>query len=292
MKINTISSTINSFSNKSVQNPQKTKAPSFKSIYVEDVVDLGNVSEEHDSSTFLKRDALLLNKIASLYPNQDCFIRRGYGGRPRLEYREKPPEVQVFSANMFNQYNMKADPINRDYPCVPLILDDSSDLNRIIGLNSYISLNPSLAYTIKVGFELHKKLIEKKYEIMEAIGKTDRVSIGEETITEKARAAISSYEEAVKRHLLESAYLALSKRASAQQIYASNYPKVQSIMEADRMFDMTTSVAEQNRLSKGSPIEDIDICDFAIRKYPDDTDNIKKNNQLRNYMIENNLVLD
>lgn len=294
MKINAISNAINSFSTKkSVQQKNNSKQDvSFKGIYVEDIVNLGEVSEKTVPARFLKKDALLLNKIASAYPNQDCFIRKGYAGLPKLEYRERPPEVQTFSSGVFKQYTVAVDSTDRDYPCVPLLLDGNSNINSMIGVPSYISLNPSLAYTVKAGFELHKRLVDKKYQIMEAIGKTDSVNLGEKTLVQRAHDAIKDVEEAVKRYLLESAYLALSQRASASEIYASNYPKVQSALDEERKFDLTTSLAKQYEFQSNVQKEDVDICEFAMKKYPNYNENVKANEQLQAYMAANGLIIN
>lgn len=293
MKINLISNANNSFSRKSVQtNSHAQNKVSFKSIYVEDSVKLGEASQQSFPAKFLKKDALLLNKIASAYPNQDCFIRKGYAGLPKLEYREKPPEVQSFSKGVFGQYTTNVNPNDPDYPTVPLLLDGKSNVNSMIGIPSYISLNPSLPYTVKAGYELHKKLIQKKYQIMEAIGKTDGVVLGEQTLTQKAHEAIRDVEVAVKRYLLESAYLALGNRASASQLYASNYPKVQSALDAERTLDLTTSVAKQSELKKVMEDSDVDICDFAIKKYPNYNENIKANETLEAYMAANGIIIN
>lgn len=294
MKISAISNAYNSFTqnkiNKNKNQNQKTSNPnnvSFKGVYVEDIVDLGDVAEPGFPAKFLKKDALLLNEIASYYPNQDCFIRKGYGGMPRLEFREKPPVVQNFSASVFKQYNIEIDPNDKNYPSVPLLLYGDSSLNRVIGMTSYISLNPSLPYTVKVGFELHKKLLEKKQQIMEVIGRSDSVDLGEENITEKAHAAIADIEEAVKRYLLETAYLALTDRASASQLYASNYPKVQSRLDAKRTLDITTSIA---KLPAPDPQDKVDICEVAMKLYPDYQENKLANARLEEYMVNNAII--
>ena len=300
MKINAISTAINSFSKKYV--PSLKNNIAFKGVYVEDIIDLGEVSANEEHTKFLKKDALLLNEISNLYPNQDCFIRCGHAGQPRLEYREKPPEVQSFNASIFKQYNFSIDPDDDNYPSEPLLLYGDNNLNRMIGIPSFISLNPSLPYTVQVGFELHKKLLEKKKQIMEVVGKTDSIALGEKTLIERAHEGIRDVEEAVKRLLLESAYLALSKRASASQIYASNYPKVQARMDAKRTLDLTTSLAKQNDLKnsidqkikepKELDISKIDICDFAMQQYPDYKENIEINRQIQEYMSANGLVIN
>ena len=299
MKISAISNAINSFSKKYVPSQKNTVA--FKGVYVEDIIDLGEVSADEEHTKFLKKDALLLNEISNLYPNQDCFIRRGHAGLPRLEYREKPPQVQSFTTNLFKQYNFSIDPDDENYPSEPLLLYGDNNLNRMIGMPSFISLNPSLPYTVQAGFELHKKLIEKKKQIMEIVGKTDSVALGEKTLIERAHEGISDVEEAVKRFLLESAYLALSQRASASQIYASNYPKVQAKMDAKRTLDLTTSLAKQNELkssidqsvkqTQDVDISKIDICDFALQQYPNYKENIEVNKKIQEYMSANGMII-
>lgn len=297
MKIPAISNPLSSLSNMrnnlqartSNTVPARNNTISFKGIYVEDIVDLGDVAESSLPAKFLKKDALLLNEIAQDYPNQDCFIRKGYGGMPRLEYREKPPVVQTFSNTVFKQYNVSIDPDDKEYPVEPLLLYEDSPLNRMIGLTSFISLNPSLPYTIKAGFELHKKLLEKKQQIMDVVGKTDGVDLGEETLIEKAHKAIADVEEAVTRYLLESAYVALTDRASASQIYASNYPKVQSRLDAKRTLDLTTSVAKQPEPDNTK--EKIDICEVAMKMYPDYQENKEANAKLLEYMSNHGIII-
>ena len=73
-----------------IKNSNKNPKVSFGAIYVEQNIDLGRTAESRFPPKFSKRDELLLNEIAQLYPNQDCFIRRGYCNFPRLEFREKP----------------------------------------------------------------------------------------------------------------------------------------------------------------------------------------------------------
>lgn len=295
MKISAISTAYNSFVKRKAENIQKqntnNKNVSFKGIYVEDIVDLGDVAESGFPSKFMKKDSLLLNEIAQDYPNQDCFIRKGYAGMPRLEYREKPPEVQNFTSSIFRQYNISIDPDDKDYPCEPLILYPDSNLNRMIGVTSFISLNPSLPYTVKAGYELHKKLIEKKYQIMDVIGRSDSVNLGEETLIEKAHKAIADVEAAVTRYLLESSYIALTNRASASQIYASNYPKVQSRLDAKRKLDLTTSTAKMPVINPDDATKKIDICEIAMKRYPDYKENQEVNESLLNYMASNAIIL-
>ena len=294
MKISSITNTISSLSPKNISNNNKaqTTKPSFKAVYVEDIVDLGDVAVSDSPPTFLPKDALLLNEIAQEYPNQDCFIRKGYAGLPRLEYRERPPQVEVFTVGLARQYKTTIEPDDKDYPCEPLILYADENLNRFIGTTSFISLNPSLPYTVKAGYELHKKLIEKKYQIMDVVGKTKNVNLGEETLIEKAHKAIEDVEAAVTRYLLEAAYAALTDRASAQQLYASNYPKVQSRLEAKRRYDLVTSIAKRPELDvEKMRKERIDICELAMQNYPNFEENKKRIELLTKYMAEHGIVL-
>lgn len=293
MRISPLANLYNSFSSNSVNKQQKhNEKTSFKAIYVEDVVDLGDVSEGNFPPKFLKKDALLLNEIAQEYPNQDCFIRKGYAGLPRLEFREKPPEVQVFTETLARQYKTSINPKDSDYPVEPLILYGDSRLNRFIGMTSYISLNPSLPYTVKVGFELHKKLLEKKFQIMEALGKADDVDIGAENIVQRAHKAIEDVEIAVTRYLLEASFAALTDRASASQIYASNYPKVQSRLDAKRNLDLVTSIAKRPELDVENMRKNkIDICDLVMKNYPNTKENKARIEELSEYMAQNGIVI-
>lgn len=293
MKISSISNIYNSFSkNKKISSNNTASKPSFKGIYVEDIVDLGSVAESNTPPRFLKKDALLLNEIAQEYPNQDCFIRKGRAGLPRLEFREKPPEVQLFTETIAKQYKTSIDPNDKDYPVEPLILYADSRLNRFIGMTSFISLNPSLPYTVKVGFELHKKLLEKKFQIMEVLGKGDNVDLGEESLTKKAHEAIEDVETAVTRYLLEASYAALTDRASASQIYASNYPKVQSRLDAKRKLDLVTSIAKRPELDVEEMKKNkIDICELAMKNYPNMEENKKRIDELSEYMAQHGIII-
>ena len=288
MRISPISKAINSFQ---VKKTNQNKV-SFKGIYVEDIVDLGDVSEGNFPPKFLNQDALLLNRIAQEYPNQDCFIRKGYAGLPRLEYRERPPQVQIFTETIAKQYKTSIDPNDYDYPAEPLLLYGDSRLNRFIGMTSFISLNPSLPYTVQVGFELHKKLIEKKLQIEEAVGKSDIVILGEETLVQKAHKAIEDVELAVTRYLLEASFAALTDRASASQLYASNLPKVYTALKAERRFDLTTSIAKRPELDlEAMKKNKIDICDLALKNYPNTEENRARIEELSEFMAQNGLVL-
>lgn len=294
MNISSLSNAISSRLNPNINTTESKKnvsKPSFKGIYIEDSVQLGSASKGNFPPRFLKKDALLLNEIANEYPNQDCFIRTGHLGLPRLEFREKPPVVQVFNHSYTDKYRSDINPEDTDYPCEPLIIYPDSAYNRIIGMTSNISLNPSLPYTIKVGFELHKKLLEKKYQIMDIIGKTDSVDLGEDSLIKKAHEAIKDDELAVTRYLLESAYSALTDKASGRQIYESNVPRVQTALDAKRRIDLTTSIAKQPELN----IEELrknrkDICEIAVKNFPNSDENKARIEELTKYMLDNGIV--
>lgn len=279
--------------NKCMNKPETSgnNSVSFKGIFIDKLVNLGNSKDRAYPPRLLKKDALLLNVIAQQYPNQDCFIRRGYADRPRLEYREKPPEVTFFEADFAKRYKISIDAVDKDYPCEPLIIYPDSPLNFIIGVPSYISTNPSLPYTVKAGYELHKKLIEKKMQIMDVIGKNDSVDFGGESVMQKAHKAIEEVEVAVTRYLVESAYAALADRASARQIYASDFPIIQDVLDNNRRLDLITSVAHQASI-KPQPPEEMDICDFAMKYYPKTSENIDRIKEITEYMHENGMTLE
>ncbi len=294
MNISSITNSFKSFPqkiNKNINNnTSRAKTPSFKSIYVEDIVDLGDVAKSNEPPVFLPKDALLLNEIANEFPHQDCFICKGYAGLPRLEYREKPPEVQLFTKTLARDYRMEINPRDSEYPSEPLLLYGDNGLNRYIGMTSFISLNPSLPYTVKVGFELHKKLIERKNKILETIGKNDSFDLGDDTVVERAHKEIKDVEYAVTRYLMESAYAALTDVASASQIYASDYPKVQTRLDAKRKYDLITSIAKRPEFDPKS-LNEIDICELAMKNYPNKDENINRIEELKNYMTEYGIVL-
>lgn len=293
MNISSITNSINSFSQNIINKNNKKADLSFGSIYVESTVELGRAAESSRfPPKFTKRDALLLNEIAQLYPNQDCFIRSGHANYPRLEFREKPADVQIFSTTLGERYKTEINPNNEEYPCVELLLTkEDRTANRIIGMQNFIATNPSLAFTISAGFEVHKKLLEKKYEILQYIGQGDDFNIGRKDVDERAHQAVKDIEIAVKRYLMESAYAALKDRASAEQIYASNLPKVQTRLDANRMLDLTTSVANRVPVFDEELTKDrMDICQVATSTYPDTDKNLQRIRDLEQYMISNRLV--
>lgn len=291
MNISSVSNYTNSFP-KLKSNINNNKNVSFGAIYVEKNVDLGRTADSRFPPKFNRRDELLLNEIAQLYPNQDCFIRRGYSNYPRLEFREKPAAVEVFTPSLSEKYKTEINSLDEDYPCVELLLKKTDKVaNRIIGLQNYIAMNPSLAFTISAGFEVHKKLLERKYEIMQLVGNGDDVDLGGKSVDEMAYAEIKDIELAVKRYLLESAYAALKDRASASQIYASNLPKVQTRLEANRKLDLTTSVANRVPVLDEELTKDrMDICEVALRTYPNADENEERIRKLEKFMIDKSLI--
>ncbi len=296
MQISAITSSVGSFSQKlsKCKSLNKNTQPSFKSIYIDEQTNLGTVALEKDKPIFLPKDALLLNELASKYPHQDCFIRRGYSNFPRLEYREKPPVVERFRATLADTYRYEIQKNDIDYPCVPLILYEDDNLNRYIGMTSYISRNPSLPTTIEAGYELHKKLIQKKYEILDMIGRVEEgtFDIGNDTVMERAKKEIEPIEVAVQRYLLEDAFKALTDKASAQQIYASTIPKIQSRLAAKRKLDLTTSLADMPQIDYSKiKVKKVNICDEAVKNYPNMQENKARIKELKDYLLQRGLVL-
>lgn len=289
-----ISSNINNSFLSQIQTTNKAQQKpntSFGAIFVERGVDLGNAAESRFPPRFSRRDELLLNEIAQLYPNQDCYIRKGYCNFPRLEFREKPASVQIFKATPGERYRTEVDPADEDFPAVELLLHkDDTKANRIIGMQNFIATNPSLAFTISAGFEVHKKFLEIKYQIMKQFGSGDDVNLGQKDVNQLALERVKVTELAVKRYLLESALASLKDRASAEQIYASNLPKVQTRLEANRMLDLTTSVANRLPEVDGEFLKDrIDICDLALSKYSKPEENEARIKEIENAMIDNGM---
>ena len=284
-----ISSVNNVFSSTQIQNKNKQSNVSFGQIYVEKNIDLGMTAESRFPPKFNRRDELLLNEISQLYPNQDCFIRKGYCCYPYLEFRERPAAVQVFHATPGERFKTEINSLDKDYPCIELLLHkDEQIANRIIGMQNCIATNPSLAFTISAGFEVHKKYLQIKKQLNEYVGTGDEASLGEKEIQELALERTKETEIAVKRYLMESAFAALKDKASAQQIYDSHIQKVQTRLEANRDLDLTTSVANRGRIIDEELLKErMDICEIANSTYPDMEQNKDRIRQLEEYMIKN-----
>ena len=276
-------------------NPEKKNKtnPSFKEVYIDALVELGRAGlTSKNPARFRTSDALLINRIAQQYPNQDCFIRKGLHGLPRLEYRERPVRVQYYEPLLADIFRLDIDPNDKEYPSEPLILYPESELSRFIGVPSFISINPSLSFTIKAGYEVHKKLMEKKYKIQEQIGKNDFINLGDKNIVQLAHEEIKEIETAVTRYLMESAYSALTDKASGEQIYHENFPKLQTRLEAERQMDITTSSANlPDVVLQKNTREEADICTFATEKYPDYEENKKRIKELEKIMLKKGISL-
>ena len=190
---------------------------------------------------------------------------------PRLEYREKPPEVAIFHENYSQYYEYDVCPFDLEYPAVPLIIYPDSEFNEYIGLTSSISLNPSLPYTIKSGYELHKKVMEKKFQILDALGPVDKFDLGSDTVIEKSHESIDEPETAVTRYLLECAYAAMTDKSIAKNFYDSNSRRMQSTLSVKRRLDLVTPTSKQPGQIPSKDRKD--ICEIAMQEYPNTEEN-------------------
>jgi|GEM_PF-4146463 len=270
MKISSISNKLNFFSHAGKNSKAK---PSFKSIFIENNVRLGDEALQSYPPVFLPKDALFLNEIAAKYPNQDCFIRSGCGKLPRLEYREKPPSVEMFYETAADYYRFDTVPDDKDYPCIPLIIHPDSDINKFIGLPSYISLNPSLLNTVRAGYELHKRIMDVKYQILDILGQNDTVDLGGKTIAEKSTDAVKDTETALIRYLLEDALDGIADRGAPKQLYASPFAKIQSRLDAQRRIELTISNPKLREIRKNEIFAGVEsACRKVMKEDPDITD--------------------
>lgn len=270
-----------------------SQKPSFKSIFLEKGVYLGGAVQITNCHEFLRGDALLLNKIAQEYPNQDCFIKAGDYKIPYLEFREKPPSVSLFSVEG-DDYNIHVKANDKDYPSEPLILYRNSKLGFFIGLPSLFSTNPSLPFTVRIGYELHKKLLEKKIRIQEALGFIDKVNIGETTMIKRAHREIEELETAVTRYLLEAAYAKMTDKNSSLESFEDKSARLEYELEAERLFDIITSATQNENKDFGIAKiskKNIDVCETIMKAYPYYEENKERIKELSDFMYENNLVL-
>lgn len=268
------------------KNEKKQNTVSFKSIYLENNTDIGIGAEYATTLKFSKRDALLLNEIAQDYPNQDCFIRCGeILKRPYLEYREKPVDVPLFTLDMYDRYIVTINPHDKECTAVPLIIYPDSEYGVFIGLTAKFSLNPSLVYTIKAGFEVHKKLLDKKFQILESAGRSDP-DLGEDSVIEKAHKEIEEVEVAVTRYLLENAYTAALNRDYSIRMYKLLSPKIRDVLDSKRKLDLVTSAANRPKFNlEELDKEKIDICEYATRNFPNLNENKARIAELTEYML-------
>ena len=186
---------------------------------------------------------------------------------------------------------MSVNSIDEDYPCESLIIHPDSNLASLIGIPSNISSNPSLPFTIKVGFELHKKLLEKKMQIMDIIGSTDFVNFGSETIMQKAHKAIDEIETAVTCYLVDCAYETIENSDEARKSYEADYNKVRGVLDEKRKLDLKTSVAKQSESTADIKTE-IDIIDEIMKNYPVMEENTDRIDSVVGYLRANRLSLN
>ncbi len=300
MKISAISRALNSANmrnhNANKQNIAKNnKNFSFKSIYIEDSnINLGLERESNIPPTFMLKDALMLDRIANEYPNQDCFIIGGENRNTLLEYREKPPKVQVFSYPKTDVFKMEIEHHNvKDYPFQPLLLKDAK-YSKFIGLPTYKSVNPSLPFTIKAGFELQKKILEKKYKILDILGDNGDFDIGKESIESRSYADVTDMESSLLRFLIESAYENLQPKTVEENDYVHTREKDLEKLKQARKYDLTTSKSArpiEEIQEEYKDYEPIDICDIAEKYYPNIQDNAEQIEVLVNDMNKNNISL-
>ena len=264
-----------------------SKNTSFKGIYVDYATDIGDEKKDIYPASFKSNDALLLNEIARRYPNQDCFIGRGAQGKPYIEFRERPEDVQVYKVNKFNRYSIDVNPDSKDYPCIPLILHKNSDYNALIGLPSKKSDNPSLPFTVQLGFELHKKLIERKYQILSVLGENESIDLGGETASQKAYKGIKELEIAVTRYLLECAFASINN--PDLKVDSFNYQQVKENLAEKRKQDLLTGSSDTIETDL---IGKKDICELIRQRYPDVEENKKRIKEITDYIKIMGISLD
>lgn len=301
MNISSFAGSINPFVKNNIQT-KKQNNTSFKSIFINSSVVASQETRNEPLYSFLPKNALALNKISYSYPNQDCFITKGHSDRPALLFREKPPKVAVYSDTPFREISVKFDKDEQPYEPIPLILyplddyelddyflNDYKFINLFIGLCSSSSPTPSLELTVKSGYELHKKLIERKYKIEDKIGNSDMVDFGGPTILDKSHKAIEEDEIAVTRFLMECAYLFFAERAEGNKFHGNTYLRTLVELIEERKYDLTTSLAKQMKNSKSSELDKFDICDIATKSFPNIQENKARIKELAEYMRENEM---
>ena len=256
MKISSISGFVNKFSS-----PKTNKKTSFKGIYLHNDINIGQ-DKVRMPVKFSREDSLILDEMSREYPYQDCFIKAGSNDKlPRLEFRERPIDIPNFTTSLTGyDYKITVDSLDKDYPTVPLILDGTNEMSNYIGKPSYSLSSPSLLYTIRMGFELHKRLLAKKKEILESMGKNDGIDNREILEMAYRDADIQHAEKAVQRHLLEQAYLSKLEKGNYGDLSEGfEKQKAGSVLYEKRrngMCDTASTAIEQ-----------------AITDYPNDVEN-------------------
>lgn len=299
MKISPLAGSTNPY----VKNNNKVNNnTSFKSIFINSSVIATRSNVGVPLHTFLPKDSIVLNKISYAYPNQDCFITRGDNDRPALLFREKPPEVTVYNDTATRERCIRFDKDDETYRAVPLILYPSDDegnkdyflnnfksINRILGLCPFNSQNPSLKYTVKIGYELHKALMEIKYQLEEAVGSCDVIDFGGPNILDKAHKAMEELEIAVTRLLLEFAYFQFSNERPQYEIPDLSDLRVLVTLQEERKQDLRTNLF--NRLNNSDPSnsdeKEADIFDYAMKEFPNIQENKERIKELSEYILEN-----
>lgn len=307
MKISSVLGSLNPSTRKNNQLKKQTNT-SFKGIFVNSGVTSTLLTVGKPRYSFLPRNALNLNKVSYSYPNQDCFITKGYEECPALLYRERPIDVPMYTDTPYREFSIKYDKEEEPYQPIPLLLYPIENypnedyflskykyINLFIGQCSQVSVNPSLEYTVSAGYELHKKIIDKKRQIEKAIGDTNaKIDFGGPSILDKAHKAIEEIEIAVARFLLESAYPVLLNRAKTRDETGHNNLRMLTKLEMDREYDLTTSLAKQKEdaATSDKSVNNFDICDFSMKYYPNIQENKAKIRELAEYMRENELTLE
>lgn len=267
---------------------------SFKAIYIDEYTDIGDVSVHDVPPVFYYEDALLINEIVALFPNQDCFIGRGYENFPVLKFREKPYDIQYYTNDeKENKYHITIDPKDSTFGEEPLILYPQDNkykerskcekLNMHIGLPSSHKMNPSLFYTLYSGYELHKKLLFKRDQILEIVGTNKSVDFGGKNVLEKAHDEIDDAEMALVRYLCDFAYVSENPEISEGMIRHSDYSKRESYLNAKLQIDLKTSIGTRPKPPSKSEdkdnlmdLKDTDLCETVIRGFPEEALNQKR----------------
>lgn len=271
------------------KNNKNNKSVSFGSIYLDSKSYIGLISETLNPPKFPIKDELLFNELAQLYPNQDCFIKSAPNGQPVLQYREKPVGLQVFDISLGDRYSFSINPDEENNPCIELMLTSSDTIaTQVLGYQNEMYNNPSLVNTIKAGFEVHKKLLEKKLMFMKEIGKGDIPSLGPKSIDELSHDLVRDVELAVKRYLLESAFSSIFETISAHQRYGKESERIQNKLERNRNLEMTTSATDRPLfLDEEFTLNKVDICKESTERWPDYDDNRERVDKLLEFFEKN-----
>lgn len=285
MEISSVSNKVN-FGTLSKNN---NKNVSFGSIYLDSNSYIGLISETLKPPKFPLKDELIFNEVSQLYPNQDCFIKSGDRGQPILQFREKPVGLQVFDVTLTDRYAFSINPEEENNPCVELILTKDDDIaTQVLGYQHKEYNEPSLATTIKAGFEVHKKILEKKLMFMKHIGKGDIPSLGPKSIDELSHDLVRDVELAVKRHVLEAAYSLTFEPVSASLRYGKEEERIEYKLGKNRNLEMTTSATKRPLfLDPEFTLNGIDICKRAMELWPDYDDNKERIDKLLEFFKNN-----